>query len=321
MNSWTTLQQVKMKYSNKLHIILLKIIISNIIFVYTTNELSQNTEPRPSINIDDLDTLFRRYPAFIQLTLQQQGHYTGKNVARCPMPCSEDTVIDDLDEFDLSPKDSSMAWMWTDKNHIDVPVPINGTVGKKLGKIIQPCLKNNTNILQGYTHYLNVIESVGLTIADRFCLYGLEIIDRLDMMEEDIDYQEDYSLFEITVNFPTLRLINDKFKHLLTQIVYAFQQYYISTLPLDCVANAFEHFIKFFDQNNMPINPEDPEVCYTKYLHSRELMKRKINYASLDGDELWKWDITSESKPDDNTLILIQFANIEKGLKLFFFNE
>ncbi|XP_050529209.1 uncharacterized protein LOC126898847 [Daktulosphaira vitifoliae] len=179
-----------MNFFSKMHIVLLRIIISNVIIVYTNDELSQNTENQQYITINDLNKLIREYPAFLQLTLQKQDYYTGKDVLRCPMPYNENTIIDDNDVVHskyFNPRECKKPWTWTQKNEIDVPVSIDDTIGKKLGNIIKPCIKNNTNIIQCYTHYLNVMESVGLTLVDRYCLFELEVWAMLEKLETMIN--------------------------------------------------------------------------------------------------------------------------------------
>ncbi|XP_050536456.1 uncharacterized protein LOC126902840 isoform X2 [Daktulosphaira vitifoliae] len=304
-----------MNYYCKIHTILLKVILLNVISVYTNDEFSQNTENQTSITIDDLNILIREYPAFLQLKLQKQEYYTDKDIARCPMPYNENTILDDPDvvKFDcFNPRKCKKPWTWTCKNEIDVPVPINGTVGKKLGDIIGPCIKNNTNIIQCYTHYLNVIESVGLTFVDRFCLFEIEIWDRMSIIVDKIDYIEKFSLFNIKTNMAMLSLIVVNFKELLDNIYVAFKQYYISTLPLDCIANVMK---KMFE------NTIKTEKAFQKfreqYVSCRYLLNSKRNYAILVNDQYWEWDITSDCKPDDTDIMTTQYKNDIIGLKLF----
>ncbi|XP_050536465.1 uncharacterized protein LOC126902844 isoform X4 [Daktulosphaira vitifoliae] len=308
-----------MNYYSKICIILLKIIIFNVITVYTIDELGQNTENQTSITIDDLNILIREYPAFIQLKLQKQEYYTGKDIARCPMPYNENTILDDPDvvSSDLfNPRECEKPWTWTRKNEIDVPVPINGTVGKKLGDIIRPCIKNNTNIIQCYTHYLNVIESVGLTFVDRFCLYQIEYWDRISVMSKNIDYSENFSLFNIKPNILVLHSIVKNTYQLLFNIYAAFRRYHISTLPLDCVINLKVNMFNIINGNNAFV-----QKLREQFLNCRELMKSKLNYAVLDNIENWEWDITSDNKPDDTVLMTTQYKNDKVGINLFPYNE
>ncbi|XP_050536468.1 uncharacterized protein LOC126902845 isoform X3 [Daktulosphaira vitifoliae] len=258
-----------MNYYSKIHIILLEIIISNVIIVYTNNEFKQNIENQTSITINDLNILIREYPAFIQLKLQKQEYYTGKDIARCPMPYNENTILDDADVVTaelFNPRECKKPWTWTRKNELEVPVPINGTVGKKLGEIIRPCLKNNTNIIQCYTHYLNVIESVGLTFVDRFFLFQIEICDRVLVLMNNVDYIEKFSLFNIKPNIPKIITFVINFRLLFDNIYDVFKQYNISTLPLNCVDIVME---KMFDNNNH----KHYKTQRKQFLNCRELMK------------------------------------------------
>ncbi|XP_050536466.1 uncharacterized protein LOC126902845 isoform X1 [Daktulosphaira vitifoliae] len=304
-----------MNYYSKIHIILLEIIISNVIIVYTNNEFKQNIENQTSITINDLNILIREYPAFIQLKLQKQEYYTGKDIARCPMPYNKNTILDDPDVVStelFNPRKCKKPWTWTRKNEIEVPVPINGTVGKKLGNIIRPCLKNNINIIQCYTHYLNVIESVGLTFVDRFCLFEIEIWDRIKMLFNS----KTLSLFNIKLNNSILNSIFNTTNQLLNNIYVASTRYYISTLPLDCVANVREKMIN----NNKKHNNYYPEKR-KQLLNCRELMKPKLNYAILDIDQYWDWDINSNCKPDSTEIMTTQYNNDTLGLYLFPYKE
>ncbi|XP_050536457.1 uncharacterized protein LOC126902840 isoform X3 [Daktulosphaira vitifoliae] len=308
-----------MNYYCKIHTILLKVILLNVISVYTNDEFSQNTENRTSITIDDLNILIREYPAFLQLKLQKQEYYTGKDIARCPMPYNENTILDDPDVVSselFNPRECKKPWIWTRKNEIDVPVPINGTVGKKLGDIIKPCIKNNTNIIQCYTHYLNVIESVGLTFADRFCLYMIEMYDRILVLTNKIDYLNKFSLFNIKTNTSVLHSILKNTYQLLFNIYIAFSRYYISTLPLDCVIHLKVNVFNINKGNNAFV-----QKLKEQFLNCRELMKSKLNYAVLGNIENWEWDITSDNKPDDTVLMTTQYKNDKVGLNLFPYNE
>ncbi|XP_050536467.1 uncharacterized protein LOC126902845 isoform X2 [Daktulosphaira vitifoliae] len=300
-----------MNYYSKIHIILLEIIISNVIIVYTNNEFKQNIENQTSITINDLNILIREYPAFIQLKLQKQEYYTGKDIARCPMPYNENTILDDPDVVSselFNPRECEKPWTWTRQNEIEVPVPINGTVGKRLGDIIRPCLKNNTNIIQCYTHYLNVIESVGLTLLDRYCLFQIEFLRRLSAMDENIDFIEKYSLFNIQFNYPVITSILGNIEQLLNNIRVAFTSYHISTLPFDCATN--------FSDKTKKSGPFSQEKSI-HILKCRELIISKTNYAILKNDQYWKWDITSDNKPDDTVLLTTQNDNTKLGLNLF----
>ncbi|XP_050536469.1 uncharacterized protein LOC126902846 [Daktulosphaira vitifoliae] len=293
-------------------IILLKLIIFNVITVYTNDQTR--------ITIDVLNKLIKKYPAFIQLRLQEQDYYTGKDIARCPMPYNENTILDDPDVVSselFNPRECEKPWTWTRQNEIEVSVPINGTVGKRLGDIIRPCLKNNTNIIQCYTHYLNVIESVGLTLIDRFCLFLLEAYKRLQQLRYNIDYNNNYSLFNITANFTALTTIFKNVEMLLYNMLSAFKRYYISTLPLDCVKNILDKMILYFRQDQRKSDAIEKHA-----LNCRELMKSKRNYAVLDSDPDWKWDYTSDYKPDNTSLILTQLENNQIGLIHFpFYNR
>ncbi|XP_050536478.1 uncharacterized protein LOC126902854 [Daktulosphaira vitifoliae] len=248
------------------------------------------------------------------LTLQKQDYYTSKSTSRCPMPYNENTILDDPDLVRskyFNPRKCKKPWTWTQKNEIDVPVPIDDTIGKKLGNIIKPCIKNNTNIIQCYTHYLNVMESVGLTLIDRFCLFELELWNKLGHLELTVDYKEDFSLFTITINFKAIKLIFDNSKKLLKNIIFAFKRYYISTLPLDCVENILEIMQSFSG------NVNEIYQFIKLFKQCRILMKKKRNYAVLDNDQYWNWDFTSVCKPDDHLLVSTQNENGIIGLNLF----
>ncbi|XP_050536470.1 uncharacterized protein LOC126902848 [Daktulosphaira vitifoliae] len=301
-----------MNFFSEIHIVLLEIIITNIIIAYTKDEFSQNSEKHISITISDLNKLVREYPAFLKLTLQKQEYYTGKDVSRCPMHYNENTILDypDLAQSkNFNHIEHTNPWTWTQNNETDVPVPIDNTIGQKLGSIIKPCIKNNFNIIQCYTQYLNVIESVGITLVDRFCLFELEVWSMLDKLEASVDYKENFSLFNITLNTEFLTLIIDVFKILLNNISFAFKRYDISTLPLDCVSNVMGMFSTEGDE------------FQENFLKCRELMKSKRNYAILDNDQYWEWNITSDCKPDNGLLCLEQHKNNDIGLNLFAFNE
>ncbi|XP_050536479.1 uncharacterized protein LOC126902855 [Daktulosphaira vitifoliae] len=235
------------------------------------------------------------------------------------MPYNENTIIDDPDIVAINlfnPREHKKPWTWTRKNEIDVPVPIKGTIGLKLGEIIQPCLKNNTNIIQCYTHYLNVIESVGLTLIDRFCLFIIEVFNRIGALNDNTDFIKDYSLFNIRLNISVLSVILEKFKNLLNNICFAFKRYFISTLPLDCVTNTMKKIMLYFNQEQSM-----GDTIKKQFLNCRKIMKSKINYAVLDNDQYWKWDITSDCKPDDNLLMITQYGNNKLGIKLFPLNN
>ncbi|XP_050536446.1 uncharacterized protein LOC126902832 [Daktulosphaira vitifoliae] len=301
-----------MNYYSKIFIIM-KIIILNVIIVRTNDELNQNTENQTSITIDDLNILIRKYPAFIQLKLQKQEYYTGKDIARCPMPYNENTILDDPDVVEynfFNPRDCKKPWTWTRKNEIDVPVPIDSTVGQKLGDIIRPCIKDKINIIQCYTHYLNVIESVGLTLIDRFCMFQIEFLDRILVVTKNIDYLKKFSLFNIKQNTSGLNLIFENAGQLAKNIYDAFTQYYISTLPLNCISNITK------ESSNLESNAYCQEQR-KQILNCRQLMKSKINYAILENDQDWEWDITSVCKPDDSVLMTTQYKYDILGLKLF----
>ncbi|XP_050536461.1 uncharacterized protein LOC126902842 isoform X2 [Daktulosphaira vitifoliae] len=237
------------------------------------------------------------------------------------MPYNKNTILDDLD-LDIvqskyfNPRKCKKPWTLTQQNEIDVPVPIDDAIGKKLGNIIKPCIKNNTNIIQCYTQYLNVIESVGLTLVDRFCLFILEVIDRLDDLNDNADFINDFSLFDITINFAVLNIIIEKFAVLFYNILSSFKRYYISTLPLDCVSDVLTTFTTNIILYDGPFI-EDLDVYYEQLLKCRELMKSKKNYVVLDNDQYWKWDYTSDYKPGDDLMILAQQENNIIGLNLF----
>ncbi|XP_050539942.1 uncharacterized protein LOC126904764 [Daktulosphaira vitifoliae] len=284
-----------MNYFREMHFILLIIIISNVIIVFTT----QNAENQVTITTDDMDKLIRDYPAFIKMTLQNNEYYTGKDVSHCSMPDDENTTIDDSDieQYKVSNLRESI-------------------IGQRLGNIIKPCLKDNTQITQCYTHYLNVIESVGLTLVDRYCLFEYEVWNRLQDLEFSVDYIENYSLFNIDINIPLLFSIVKKFVTLLENISFTFKQYGISTIPLDCVSDAMDCMPLYFQEGMC----EDEK--FKHHLQTcRALMKSKLNYAALDNDQHWEWDITSDSKPNDNSIILIQQTNNDIGLNLFPYNN
>ncbi|XP_050534974.1 uncharacterized protein LOC126901995 isoform X2 [Daktulosphaira vitifoliae] len=301
-----------MNYYIIIFIMLLNIKISNTIIVPKTNELFTNIENQTFVTNDNLDELIREYPAFLQLTLQENKYYTGSDASLCPLPYDENTLLDDPDVEKLQyfdPRECEKPWTWTQQNQIIVPVPKEFTINKRLGKLI--FRNNNLEIIQSYTHYLNTMESVGITVVDRFCLYLVEAVDRIKGFSKAIEY--------LVVN-----VCMHNFKKLIKYIYDTFKQYFISTLPLDCISNILVKIVLNNDIKNwdgLRILLDNIDQYSAQLLECRKLTKLKRNYAVLVNDNLWKWDITLEEKPNNDDLIKLYQDSVRMGAVLFNANE
>ncbi|XP_050534973.1 uncharacterized protein LOC126901995 isoform X1 [Daktulosphaira vitifoliae] len=301
-----------MNYYIIIFIMLLNIKISNTIIVPKTNELFTNIENQTFVTNDNLDELIREYPAFLQLTLQENKYYTGSDASLCPLPYDENTLLDDPDVKKLEyfdPRECEKPWTWTQQNQIIVPVQKEFTINKRLGKLI--FRNNNLEIIQSYTHYLNTMESVGITVVDRFCLYLVEAVDRIKGFSKAIEY--------LVVN-----VCMHNFKKLIKYIYDTFKQYFISTLPLDCISNILVKIVLNNDIKNwdgLRILLDNIDQYSAQLLECRKLTKLKRNYAVLVNDNLWKWDITLEEKPNNDDLIKLYQDSVRMGAVLFNANE
>ncbi|XP_050539968.1 uncharacterized protein LOC126904779 [Daktulosphaira vitifoliae] len=306
-----------MNYYRNIHIILLNIIISNAIIVHETNELFTNIENQTFVTNDDLDKLIKAYPAFLQLTLQENKYYIGCDASLCPLPYDENTVLDDpevekLEFFD--PRECEKPWSWTQQNQIIVPIPKKCSINKRLGELIRR--DYNLEIIQKYTYYLNTIESVGITLVDRFCLFLVEAIDRIDSFS---DVTIVFKSFEIKEDHLNMNFSIYNFKKLFKNIYDTFKQYFISTLPLDCILNILQkitlnnEYKKWFD---LLIKEENKNQHRAQLLECMRLTNLKRNYTILVNDNLWD-DFTLRATLKIDELIKLQHVNVRKGAELF----
>ncbi|XP_050534971.1 uncharacterized protein LOC126901994 isoform X1 [Daktulosphaira vitifoliae] len=307
-----------MNYFSIIHSMLLNITISNAIIVPKTNELFTNIEYQTFVTNDDLNELIRGYPAFLQLTLRENKYYTGSDASLCPLPYDENTLLDDPDVEKLQyfdPRKCEKPWTWTQQNQIIVPVQKEFTINKRLGKLI--FRNNNLEIIQSYTHYLNTMESVGITLVDRFCLFLMEVMDRID----DFSHASiRLPLSNRTVFYLVGNLSIYYFKKLLRHIYDTFRKYFISTLPLDCISNVLKEIYPNDELNNfdgIPILKNNIEKYKAQLLECRKLTHLKRNYAILINDDLWEHDIISKDIPDNQDLITLYEDNVEKIATLF----
>ncbi|XP_050534972.1 uncharacterized protein LOC126901994 isoform X2 [Daktulosphaira vitifoliae] len=307
-----------MNYFSIIHSMLLNITISNAIIVPKTNELFTNIEYQTFVTNDDLNELIRGYPAFLQLTLRENKYYTGSDASLCPLPYDENTLLDDPDVEKLQyfdPRKCEKPWTWTQQNQIIVPVQKEFTINKRLGKLI--FRNNNLEIIQSYTHYLNTMESVGITFVDRFCLFLIEVMDRIDVFSVAVlllplsDKTVDYLIGNVSIY---------NFKNLFKYIYDIFRKYFISTLPLDCISNALKEIYPKDELNNIDgiqILKKDIEKYKAQLLECRKLTHLKRNYAILINDDLWEHDIISKEIPDNEVLIKLYQGSVQKVAKLF----
>ncbi|XP_050534960.1 uncharacterized protein LOC126901990 isoform X9 [Daktulosphaira vitifoliae] len=298
-------------------IILLNIIISNAIIVQETNELYKNIENQTFITNDDLNQLIRKYPGFIKLYLQENKYYTGSDASLCPLPYDETTLLDDPDVKKLQyfdPRECEKPWTWTQQNQIIVPVPKDFTINKKLGELVRQ--DSDLEILQKYTYYLNTIESVGITLVDRFCLFLVEAIDRIDSFSNVTII---FDSFEIKINHLKMNFTIANFIMLFKNMYHTFMQYFISTLPLDCISKILQkitsnvHYKKWFD---LLVKEKNKDQHRAQLLECRNLTNLKRNYAILVNDNLWN-DEALKAILNIDELIKLQHVNYKKGAKLF----
>ncbi|XP_050536459.1 uncharacterized protein LOC126902841 [Daktulosphaira vitifoliae] len=303
-------------------IILLKVIISNAIIIHPVDECNSKTDDITFITINNLKKLTREYPAFIKLTLQEHKYYTESGASLCPLPYEKENVITDptvitfleFHNIKFDPRKCEKPWTWTQHNECLVPI-IFSTTGEKLGKIIQPCLKDNINIIQCYTLYLNVIESSSVTLVDRFCLFVIIAIDNIEQIENDeslFDLIRDTSISLLSIE---TTVVIEWFKLLLEYMFIAFHQYFISTLPLDCIKNVLEKYMHNNQSFNKPI--ENKIECRKHLLDCMKITKLKKNYVLLTDHENWNWDINSEEKPEFDLILKFSQKNNDIGLDLF----
>ncbi|XP_050534955.1 uncharacterized protein LOC126901990 isoform X4 [Daktulosphaira vitifoliae] len=298
-------------------IILLNIIISNAIIVQETNELYKNIENQTFITNDDLNQLIRKYPGFIKLYLQENKYYTGSDASLCPLPYDETTLLDDPDVKKLQyfdPRECEKPWTWTQQNQIIVPVPKDFTINKKLGELVRQ--DSDLEILQKYTYYLNTIESVGITLVDRFCLFLVEAIDRIDGFSDVTDV---FKSIEIKIDHIKINFSIHNFKKLFKHIYKTFKKYFISTLPLECIFNTLYKIAPIVDIKqctDILINKENKDQYRAQLLECMKLTNLKRNYAVLVNDDLWN-DEAVKAILNIDELINLQHVNIRKGAEIF----
>ncbi|XP_050534956.1 uncharacterized protein LOC126901990 isoform X5 [Daktulosphaira vitifoliae] len=307
-----------MNYYRNIHIILFNIIISNALIIHQTNELYKNIENQTFITNDDLNQLIRENLKFLQLTLRENKYYTGSDASLCPLPYDKNTLLDDPDVKKLKyfdPRECEKPWSWTQQNQIIVPVPKEFTIDKKLGDLVRQ--DSNLEIIQKYTYYLNTIESVGITLVDRFCLFLVEAIDRIDSYSRAMVL---YPFPNITVEYLVVNVSIYNFKKLFKHMYKTFKQYFISTLPFDCMLNILNNIYPNDHLNNfdgLSILKTNIEKYKDQLLECRQLSNLKKNYAILENDDLWKWDITSKDEPNDRELIKLHQDSVRLGAVLF----
>ncbi|XP_050534952.1 uncharacterized protein LOC126901990 isoform X1 [Daktulosphaira vitifoliae] len=298
-------------------IILLNIIISNAIIVQETNELYKNIENQTFITNDDLNQLIRKYPGFIKLYLQENKYYTGSDASLCPLPYDETTLLDDPDVKKLQyfdPRECEKPWTWTQQNQIIVPVPKDFTINKKLGELVRQ--DSDLEILQKYTYYLNTIESVGITLVDRFCLFLVEAIDRIDGFSDVTDV---FKSIEIKIDHIKINFSIHNFKKLFKHIYMTFKKYFISTLILDCISNILQKITTNYslqESFDLLIKEENKDQHRAQLLECRKLANLKRNYAILVNDNLWN-DFTLRTIYNIDELIQLHYFNTKKGAELF----
>lgn len=312
---------------NEVQVILLKIIISNLIIVNSNNTFdSFGADDLAPITIDDLNKIIRDYPAFIKLKLQEQNYYTGSGASLCPLPydsetVEEDTIVMDFLRFQnikFDPRNCKKPWTWTQHNERLVPIEISIS-GKKLGNIISLCKKDNIDVEQCYTLYLNVMESSSLTIVDRLCLFLITGIDNFNQIQNDKNMVKASRELNVTLSQLQIYVIVGSFKRLLVHFFTAFKRYFISTLPLDCIENVLEKFYPSTDKFEDSIG--DVKEYREHLLDCMKITKLKKNFAFLGEHENWNWDIDSEEKPEFNSLVKMIYNEIKTANKLFLLNE
>ncbi|XP_050534967.1 uncharacterized protein LOC126901993 isoform X2 [Daktulosphaira vitifoliae] len=304
-----------MNYYGNIHIILLNIIISNAIIVHEINELFTNIENQTFVTKDNLYELIRSYPAFIKLTLRENKYYTGSDASLCPLPYDENTLLDDPDVKKLQyfdPRECKKPWTWTQQNQIIVPVPKNDTTKIKLGELIRH--DSNLKVIQKYTYYLNTMESVGITLVDRFCSFVVEVINRFHSFPNKTVV---YNLKKVNPVHLRINLNIVCFKKLFVRIYETFKKYFISTLPLDCITNILKVFSPNDELTDIPIPMENIDQYKAKLLECRTLTNLKKNYAILENDELWEHDAISNKKRHYNDIISLHNRTVLEGADLF----
>ncbi|XP_050541073.1 uncharacterized protein LOC126905436 [Daktulosphaira vitifoliae] len=306
-----------MNYYRNIHIILLNIIISNALIVHEKNELFTNIENQTLVTNDDLNNLIRENLPFLKLILRENKYYTGSDASLCPLPYDENTLLDDPDVEKLKyfdPREYKKPWSWTQQNQIIVPVPKDFTINKKLGDLVRQ--DSNLKIIQKYTYYLNTMESVGITLADRFCLFLVEAIDRIDSFSDDkVVFDSSEANFDhLKMNFSIFNYMK-LFKH----IYKIFKKYFISTLPLECIFNTLFKIAPKGDiqkWTDILINKENKDQYRAQLLECMKLTNLKRNYAVLVNDDLWN-DEALKAILNIDELIKLQHVNIRKGAEIF----